>query len=123
MIIIFTDNLIIARTYAYNTSDHMWLEDKNDKSVISYDVVIDIKQKKISIKRFPNEFRGLNIKRISILAKEMEISFNQMFEKHVGIETDTITLNKYSVNPTQLRKWIEGYFIARNNTKRSRTSR
>ena len=85
----FTDNLIIARTYAYNTSDHMWLEDKNDKSVISYDVVIDIKQKKISIKRFPNEFRGLNIKRISILAKEMEISFNQMFEKHVGYYHDT----------------------------------
>jgi len=84
----FTDNLIIARTYAYNTSDHMWLEDKNDKSVISYDVVIDIKQKKISIKRFPNEFRGLNIKRIGILAKEMGITFNQMFEKKVGYYHD-----------------------------------
>jgi len=29
-----------------------------------------------------------------------------MFEKHVGVETDTIKLNPYSANPDQVRKWL-----------------
>jgi sialic acid synthase SpsE/quercetin dioxygenase-like cupin family protein len=30
-----------------------------------------------------------------------------IFEKHVGIETDTYHLNSYSANPKQIRKWLE----------------
>jgi sialic acid synthase SpsE/quercetin dioxygenase-like cupin family protein len=29
-----------------------------------------------------------------------------MFEKHVGVETDTIKLNAYSANPEQVRNWL-----------------
>lgn len=31
----------------------------------------------------------------------------RIFEKHVGVPTDTITLNGYSANPGQVRKWLE----------------
>lgn len=30
-----------------------------------------------------------------------------LFEKHVGVPTDTIALNTYSANPEQVRKWLE----------------
>lgn len=30
-----------------------------------------------------------------------------VFEKHVGVETDEIKLNKYSANPEQVAKWLE----------------
>jgi sialic acid synthase SpsE/mannose-6-phosphate isomerase-like protein (cupin superfamily) len=30
-----------------------------------------------------------------------------VFEKHVGVETDTIKLNKYSANPEQAGKWLK----------------
>lgn len=32
-----------------------------------------------------------------------------MFERHVGIATDKITLNKYSATPAQLEKWFAAY--------------
>jgi S1-C subfamily serine protease len=90
----FTDNLILARTFAYNTPDHEWLEDRNDNSVISYEIVIDIKKKQISIKRFPNEFRGLNINRISSIAKAIKLTFNETFEKYVGFYHDVYLCEK-----------------------------
>ncbi len=31
----------------------------------------------------------------------------QIFEKHVGVPTDTVTLNGYSANPDQVRKWLK----------------
>ncbi len=31
----------------------------------------------------------------------------RLFEKHVGVPTDTITLNGYSANPEQVRAWLE----------------
>lgn len=31
----------------------------------------------------------------------------EIFEKHVGVPTDTIVLNGYSANPTQVRNWLE----------------
>lgn len=31
----------------------------------------------------------------------------EIFEKHVGVPTDTITLNGYSASPEQVRKWLE----------------
>jgi sialic acid synthase SpsE/quercetin dioxygenase-like cupin family protein len=31
----------------------------------------------------------------------------RLFEKHVGVETEAIRLNKYSANPSQLRCWLE----------------
>jgi len=30
-----------------------------------------------------------------------------MFEKHVGVPTDTVQLNAYSANPGQVRRWLE----------------
>ncbi len=30
-----------------------------------------------------------------------------LFEKHVGVETDTIKLNAYSANPQQVREWLQ----------------
>jgi len=33
----------------------------------------------------------------------------RIYEKHVGVSTDTITLNKYSANPEQARAWVLAY--------------
>ncbi|GMU25363.1 MAG: hypothetical protein AMXMBFR16_02680 [Candidatus Uhrbacteria bacterium] len=33
----------------------------------------------------------------------------RMFEKHVGVPTDTIKLNAYSANPDQVRAWLTAY--------------
>jgi len=37
----------------------------------------------------------------------------RMFERHVGVETDTIKLNKYSATPAQVRSWIDAWQRAR----------
>lgn len=34
-----------------------------------------------------------------------------IFERHVGVETDTIKLNKYSMNPNQVREWIKSFNV------------
>lgn len=31
----------------------------------------------------------------------------QLFERHVGLPTDTIKLNKYSMNPSQVEEWVK----------------
>jgi sialic acid synthase SpsE/quercetin dioxygenase-like cupin family protein len=36
-----------------------------------------------------------------------------MLERHVGVPTDEITLNKYSMNPQQAEKWIQAFQKAR----------
>lgn len=36
----------------------------------------------------------------------------RMFEKHVGIQTDRITLNRYSADPNQVRAWLSAYKAA-----------
>ncbi len=36
-----------------------------------------------------------------------------IFERHVGLATETIKLNAYSMNPSQVEKWIEAYFISK----------
>jgi sialic acid synthase SpsE/mannose-6-phosphate isomerase-like protein (cupin superfamily) len=36
----------------------------------------------------------------------------RIFEKHVGVPTDTITLNPYSANPEQVRRWLEAAHLA-----------
>ncbi|MDO8594516.1 MAG: N-acetylneuraminate synthase family protein [bacterium] len=33
----------------------------------------------------------------------------RIFEKHIGIATETITLNAYSASPAQLRRWLAAY--------------
>lgn len=33
----------------------------------------------------------------------------RIFEKHVGLPTDTITLNAYSANPGQVRQWLKAW--------------
>ena len=33
----------------------------------------------------------------------------RIFEKHVGVETDTIKLNKYSATPEQVERWVQSY--------------
>ena len=34
----------------------------------------------------------------------------QIFEKHIGVESDTITLNGYSANPSQVKKWLQAAY-------------
>ncbi len=36
-----------------------------------------------------------------------------ILERHVGLESDTVKLNKYSMNPQQVEGWIEGVLAAR----------
>ena len=36
----------------------------------------------------------------------------QLFERHVGVPTDTITLNKYSMNPKEVETWVQGILTA-----------
>ena len=38
----------------------------------------------------------------------------QIFERHVGVEADGITLNTYSGTPAKIERWIEAYQKARN---------
>lgn len=46
----------------------------------------------------------------------------EIFEKHVGVPTDTITLNGYSANPEQVKKWLvaarEAYAICGTKNQR-----
>ena len=84
----FTDNLIVARTYAYNTTDNTWLENQNDRSVISYEVFIDLKNKEVTIKRFPNGTRGLSLKNIGYIAKLRNITFKEAIDEYVGYYHD-----------------------------------
>lgn len=37
----------------------------------------------------------------------------RIFERHVGLPTDTIALNAYSMNPSQANKWVESIKLAR----------
>lgn len=37
----------------------------------------------------------------------------RIYEKHVGVPTDTITLNKYSTNPEQTEEWIKSLLLAK----------
>ncbi len=37
----------------------------------------------------------------------------RVFERHVGLPTDAITLNNYSMNPAETDKWIEAALIAK----------
>ena len=37
----------------------------------------------------------------------------RLFEKHVGLPTETITLNKYSVNPDQADTWLSAFVEAK----------
>lgn len=37
----------------------------------------------------------------------------RIFEKHVGVPTETIKLNAYSTSPEQTRAWVEAYLIAK----------
>lgn len=37
----------------------------------------------------------------------------QILERHVGLPTDTITLNAYSMNPEQADQWVEAALLAR----------
>ena len=44
----------------------------------------------------------------NVEAVKIAIGFGAtMFEKHVGVPTDTIKLNAYSANPKQVRAWLE----------------
>lgn len=36
-----------------------------------------------------------------------------IFERHVGVPTDTITLNKYSMNPEEVEKWVQASITAK----------
>jgi sialic acid synthase SpsE/quercetin dioxygenase-like cupin family protein len=36
-----------------------------------------------------------------------------IYERHVGVETDKIKLNNYSMNPAQVEKWVEAALLAR----------
>jgi sialic acid synthase SpsE/quercetin dioxygenase-like cupin family protein len=36
----------------------------------------------------------------------------QILERHVGLPTDTITLNKYSMNPSETEEWVKSALIA-----------
>lgn len=37
----------------------------------------------------------------------------QILERHVGVPTDTITLNAYSMNPEQVERWVQAALAAR----------
>lgn len=37
----------------------------------------------------------------------------EVFERHVGIATDKITLNNYSMNPSQVDEWISSFHLAK----------
>ena len=80
----------------------------------------------------PNEVLNLNfIKKLKSRYKNITIGYSghenpdntdvvqlatalgaEIFERHVGVPTDTITLNDYSMNPEQVDKWIAAYQTA-----------
>ncbi len=81
----YTDDLLVARTYAYNTNDKKWLENENDRTVISYEVFIHFKDNEIEIKRFPGGLNVLNLKTIKYLTKTFDKTFQQIVDEYIGI--------------------------------------
>ncbi len=68
------------------------------------------------IKRYPAITIGWSTHEDPNDTVPVQISFAKgarMFERHVGINTDTITLNGYSSTPEQVDGWISGYQKAR----------
>lgn len=64
------------------------------------------------IKRYPNITVGYSGHEApeNLEAVKVAVSVGaKMFERHVGVSTDTISLNKYSMDPTQVDEWIQAY--------------
>ncbi|MFZ5516785.1 MAG: N-acetylneuraminate synthase family protein [Candidatus Zhuqueibacterota bacterium] len=62
------------------------------------------------IKRFPYitlGYSGHESPDETDIVKVMIAKGAKIFERHVGVETDTIKLNKYSMNPKQTEEWIK----------------
>lgn len=74
----------------------------------------DMQLNKINMfkKRYPNTTIGFSTHEARDNYEAIQVAYAlgaRLFEKHVGVETDTIKLNSYSTNPEQTRKWIEAY--------------
>jgi hypothetical protein len=82
----YTDDLVVARVYAYNTVDIEWLENKNDRSVIAYEVIIHFNEAKVEI----------NLKTIDYIAKLKNISFKEAQSEYVGYYHHIIKCKKIS---------------------------
>ena len=63
-------------------------------------------------KRYPNITIGFSTHEPRDNYEAIQVAYAlgaRLFEKHVGVETNTIQLNSYSTNPEETRKWIEAY--------------
>lgn len=63
-------------------------------------------------KRYPNITIGFSTHEEPDNYEAVQIAYAKgarIFERHVGIPTETITLNKYSSTPEQVEKWVEAY--------------
>lgn len=66
-------------------------------------------------KRYPNITIGWSTHEEQDETAPIQIAYAKgarMFERHVGIENDTIKLNKYSSTPAQIDKWFASYKTA-----------
>ncbi|MBX2834229.1 MAG: N-acetylneuraminate synthase family protein [Micavibrio sp.] len=66
-------------------------------------------------KRYPNVTIGWSTHEDQDETAPVQIAYAKgarMFERHVGIETDEIKLNKYSSTPAQIDKWFAAYNTA-----------
>jgi sialic acid synthase SpsE/mannose-6-phosphate isomerase-like protein (cupin superfamily) len=76
-----------------------------------------LKQIDIFKKRYPKHTIGFSTHETPDNTAMIGLAYAKgarIFEKHVGVATDTISLNAYSANPEQTKAWVEAYVIAKN---------
>ena len=64
------------------------------------------------VAEYPTETEHLQLNQIDYLKKHFPIRLAiakgaKIFEKHIGVETDTVKLNGYSANPIQVKRWLQ----------------
>lgn len=75
-----------------------------------------LKQIEIFRKRYPHITIGFSTHETPDNTAMIGLAYAKgarIFEKHVGVPTETIKLNNYSTSPAQTRAWVEAYIVAK----------
>ena len=73
---------------------------------------LELNQIELLRHRYPGISIGFSTHEEPDNSEAIQVAFSKgarLFERHVGIPTDTITLNKYSSTPEQISRWIAAY--------------
>ena len=74
-------------------------------------------------RRYPDITIGFSTHEEPINCDAIKIAYSlgaRIYEKHIGVETEEIKLNKYSTNPVQTENWIKSLLITKESIGESR---